>query len=130
MPLSLPTDRILERCGLAGTGTSYSSRVSNLAGELGAAISPMIRSEALDDDDLTMLLSSAVMDIVAADFVDILDRTPGAQESITIGDLHIVPALTPGSAALRDRAWGMLRPFLKEEMLPESVTVIAGGERS
>ena len=92
MPLSLPTDRILERCGLSGTGTTYSSRVSNLAGEFASTFNAMLLPSALEDESLTWAISQGMIDLVAADFVEILRREPGATDIITIGDLRIEPS--------------------------------------
>lgn len=129
MPISLPTDRILERCGLAGTGLTYSVRVSSLAGEFNAAIGPMIREEKLADDSLTWTISQGVIDLVAADFVEILRREPGATDTVTIGDLRIEPSQFDTAETMRARGWSRLLPFLKPEMVPIAKGVLTGGER-
>lgn len=129
MPISLPTDRILERCGLAGTGTVYSSRISNLAGEFAAAFGSMLLPSALADDSLTWAISQGVIDLVAADFVEILRREPGATDVITIGDLRIEPSPYSTAEQMRQRGWARLMPFMKRDMIPEDPRVFGSGDR-
>lgn len=129
MPISLPTDRILERCGLAGTGTTYSPRISNLAGEFASAFNGMLLPSALSDESLTWAISQGVIDLVAADFVDILRREPGATDIITIGDLRIEPSPYSTSEQMRQRGWARLIPFMKRDMIPEDARVQGSGDR-
>ena len=129
MPISLPTDRILERCGLAGTGTVYSSRIANLAGEFAAAFNAMLLPAALEDESLTWAVSQGVIDLVAADFVEILRREPGATDVITIGDLRIEPSPYSTAEQMRQRGWARLMPFMKRDMIPEVPRVFGTGDR-
>ena len=130
MPISLPTDRILERCGLSGTGTTYSTRVSSLAGEFAAAFNAMLLPSALADESLTWTISQGVIDLVAADFVEILRREPGATDVITIGDVRIEPSPYSTAEPMRQRGWVRLKPFMKRDMIPEDPRVFGSGDRS
>ncbi len=129
MPISLPTDRILERCGLSGTGTTYSTRVSSLAGEFAAAFNAMLLPSALADESLTWAISQGVIDLVAADFVEILRREPGATDVITIGDVRIEPSPYSTAEPMRQRGWARLTPFMKRDMIPEDPRVFGSGDR-
>ena len=129
MPISLPTDRILERCGLSGTGTVFSTRVSSLAGEFAAAFNAMLLPSALADESLTWAISQGVIDLVAADFVEILRREPGATDVITSGDVRIEPSPYSTAEPMRQRGWARLTPFMKRDMIPEDPRVFGSGDR-
>jgi hypothetical protein len=129
VPISLPTDRILERCGLTGTGTVYSTRVSSLAGEFAAAFNAMLLPSALADESLTWAISQGVIDLVAADFVEILRREPGVTDVITIGDVRIEPSPYSTAEPMRQRGWARLTPYMKRDMIPEDPRVFGSGDR-
>lgn len=117
MPFSVAYDRILERCGLEGTGLTFQTRVSQIGSELAAAISPMILPQILEDSQWTPTLSLGLWYLVAADFTECLAREPGSQDIVTLGDVRIEP-FRPDSDRLRQLGWELLRPFIRPDTLP------------
>jgi hypothetical protein len=78
---------------------------------------------------LTWAISQGVIDLVAADFVEILRREPGATDVITIGDVRIEPSPYSTAEPMRQRGWARLTPFMKRDMIPEDPRVFGSGDR-
>jgi hypothetical protein len=101
-----------------------------LAGEFAAAFNAMLLPSALADESLTWAISQGVIDLVAADFIEILRREPGATDVITIGDVRIEPSPYSTAEPMRQRGWARLTPFMKRDMIPEDPRVFGSGDRS
>ena len=125
MPFSTTYNRILERCGLANSGITYQTRVTQLADELASALRPMIQPDIYNNTDYTFTLSAALWNLTAAEFLGCLRRETGASETVTVGDLKIEPG-PDDSQTLREEGWKMLAPFLQPDFLPLATRVLTG----
>ena len=115
MSLSVTRARVKEKCGIAAT--TYDSTIDNLIVELIPVIQFAIRDEHIADTGnagLQATLNLGAAEIVGAEFLDQLEREPGATETVTVGGLTIRPDGSPAET-LKDSGWGRLRPYLKAD---------------
>ena len=115
--------------GLLGRGQLTRPGCRRWLGEFASALNAMLLPSALADESLTWAISQGVIDLVAADFVEILRREPGATDVITIGDLRIEPSPYSTAEQMRQRGWARLMPFMKRDMIPEDPRVFGSGDR-
>ncbi len=123
--MSLTVTRDAVKAKAAIDGSTYDSAIDDLIDEwvpvLEFAIIPAELSDATAG--LVSTLDLGAVEVIAGEFIAQLARSPGAYDSIKIGDLEIRPFFRPlasDPSGLKDQGRRRLRPFLK----PEAVSAL------
>ncbi len=126
MSLTVTRARVKEKCGIAVT--TYDTTLDNLIAELVPVIQYAIRDEHIADTGnvpLQATLNLAAAEIVCAEFLEQLDREPGASESLKLEGFELKPTTNP-AAKIRSRGLHRLRPFGKGDIAHAIGGVAAG----
>lgn len=132
MSITVTRARVKEKCGI--DDTSFDLTFDNLIAEVGPVLEYAIRSEhiaEISNAGLQATLNLGATEVVASEFLDQLAREPGAAETLTIGDLTLIPSDVPASR-LRASRWRRMRPYLKPDPSGKTSGAVlsAGGKQS
>jgi hypothetical protein len=124
MSLTVTRARVKEKCGVSTT--TYDTSIDDLILELVPVLEYQISAQALADSGTGVIatLDLAATEIVCAEFLAERFRELGSTDSVTIGDVRLVPR--DGSDELRRRGYDRLRPFLRSDAyMPSRVGIVA-----